>query len=135
MTGTKDRRRLIAKVSDIADVDGSNACGIGVRASPPTRTTRRAVVAGSLTVSPSFKDTLIKIYPVSGAVRVSEVIGPANSEEGGGCTPHAFDNGDGTDGTMANDDGDSDITENTTAQASPSTGPCHRTTVTGSLTV
>ena len=50
----------IPTVPDIADDDGSNACGIGVRASPPTRTTRRAVVAGSLTVSTSFKDTLIK---------------------------------------------------------------------------
>ena len=125
----------IPTLFDIADDDKNNACGIGVRASPPTSTIHRATVTGSLTVSTSLNDTIIKIYLVSGAVRVSEAIGPANDEEGDGFTPHAFDNSDGTDGNMANGDGDSDITENIKAQASPSMGPNHRATVTGSLAV
>ena len=92
---------------DIADDDKNNACGIGVRASPPTSTIHRATVTGSLTVSTSLEDTIIKIYLVSGAVRVSKAIGPANSEEGGDCTSQAFGNNDDTVSTLTYGDGNS----------------------------
>ena len=71
---------------------------------------------------------------MSGAVRVFEAMDPTKGEGGDSSTSHASDNDGGMDDTMANSDDDNDIADNIRAQASPSMGPNHRATVTGSLT-
>ena len=78
-------------------------------------------------------DSEKEIYPVSGAIRDSEMLGPANGEEGDGCTPQACGSGSDTDGTLTYGDGNSDNADGVKARPSPHIGPPHRATVTDLL--